>query len=181
MWIRISSWQIDHLGPLSSGTVTSWGGWRFWQRWHRLWSWLSVSVWGRCTCSFASPSCLQILWFAILARKASSCLVLTTHSRVSFYRSLQLSIPRKLNTPLLLPSVLGARFLHQELRFLYCGARKAFFGHFRHIQGQAHVGLFQLYPTSLPCLVADMLKTYQKLVAACNDEIRRLPQPYTLP
>ena len=37
--------------------------------------------------------------------------------------------------------------------------------------------------TRPPCLaiVADMLKTYKKIVAACNDEIRRLPQPYTLP
>jgi len=28
---------------------------------------------------------------------------------------------------------------------------KAFFGHFGHIQCPAHVALFQLYPTSLPC------------------------------
>jgi len=52
-------------------------------------------------------------------------------------------MPRKLNSSLLLFSDFGARFLN-------CGARKPTFRHFRHIQGQAHVRLFQLYPTSLP-------------------------------
>jgi hypothetical protein len=67
------------------------------------------------------------------------------------YRSLHLFMPRKLNTPFLLFSDLGAWFLNAIFRFLYCGARKAFFGHFGHIQPQAHVRLFQPYPTSLPC------------------------------
>jgi hypothetical protein len=39
----------------------------------------------------------------------------------------------------------------QILNFLYSGARKLAFGHFAHIQCQAHVGLFELYVTSLPC------------------------------
>jgi hypothetical protein len=60
-------------------------------------------------------------------------------------------VPRKLNTPLLFFSDLGAWFLYEIFHFLNCGVRKAFFGHFGHIQRQAHVGLFQLYPTSLPC------------------------------
>jgi len=38
-----------------------------------------------------------------------------------------------------------------DICILNCRARKAFFGHFGHIQRQAHVVLFQLYPTSLPC------------------------------
>ena len=58
---------------------------------------------------------------------------------------------QELNSPLLLFSDLGAWFLNEEFSFLECGARKAVFGHFAHIQRQAHVGLFQLYPTSLPC------------------------------
>jgi len=151
MCIHISGRQIDDLGPLNSGTVTSWGRWCFGQRWRRLWSRLSASVGGRCACSVASPSCLRNFCSAILARKASGHLVLTKHSQVSFYRSLHLLMPRKLNTPLLLLSDIGARSFHPELRFLYCGARIAIFGHFCNIQGQAHVGLFQLYPTSLPC------------------------------
>jgi len=87
----------------------------------------------------------------LLARKASERVVLTKHSRVSFCRSLHLGMPRKLNTLLLLFSDLGARFVDQILRSLYRSAQKPFFGHFGHVQGQAHVGLFQLYTTSLPC------------------------------
>ena len=149
--IRISSRQIDDLRRLNSGSVTSWSGWRAGQWWSPLWSPLSASVGWRCTCSFASPACLQILCGAILARKAAGLLVLTKHCQVSLYRSLYLFMPRKLNTPLLLFSDLGGCFLNEVFRFLDHGARKAFFGHFGHIQRQAHVGLFQLYPTSMPC------------------------------
>jgi hypothetical protein len=46
-----------------------------------------------------------------LARKASSHMVLTNHDHVSFHRSLHLVMPKKLNTPHLLFSDLGARFL----------------------------------------------------------------------
>jgi len=88
---------------------------------------------------------------AILARKASGCVVLLKRYRVSFYRSLDLFMPRKLNTPLLLISDLGARFLDKILHFLYCGVWKPSFGHVGHIQGQAHIEPFQLYPTSLLC------------------------------
>jgi len=98
-----------------------------------------------CVSGMSADSC-----GAILARKAAGRLVLTKHCQVSLYRSLHLVMPRKLNTPLLLFSDLGAWFLNEIFCFLYCGARKAFFGHFGHIQRQAHVGLFQLYPTSLP-------------------------------
>jgi len=151
MWVRISGRQIDHMGTLSSRSVNSWGGWHFGPRWRPLGSWLSASVGWRCTCSFASPSCLPMICSAILAKKASGCVVLTKWSRVSFDCSLHLLMPRKLDNLLLLFSDLGVRCLDQELRLLYCGARKPSFGHFCHIQGQAHVGLFQLYPTSLPC------------------------------
>jgi len=86
-----------------------------------------------------------------LARNALGHVVLTKHSLVSFYRNLHLFMPGKLNTPLLLFSDLGMRFLDQLLRFLCGGVRIPSFGNFGHIQGQAHVGLFQLYPTYLPC------------------------------
>ena len=154
MRIRISGQQIDNFRRLSSGSVTGWGGWgglRAGRKWSRLWSQPSASGGWRCTCCFASPACLWILCVAILAWKAAGHLVLTKHCRVSLYHSLHLVMPRKLNTPLLLFSDLGAWLLNKIFRFLYCGARKAFFGHFRHIQRQAHVGLCQLYPTSLPC------------------------------
>ena len=131
--------------------MTGWGWWRFGQRWCLLWRRLPASVGWRCARSFASPLCLRILCNAILARKASGRVVLMTHSQVSFQRILHLSMPRKLNTQLLLFSDLAARFLVQESCFVHCHAPKPAFGHFRHIQGQAHVGLFQFYPTSLPC------------------------------
>jgi hypothetical protein len=151
MRIRISGWQIDDSRRLSSGGVTGWGGWSAGLRWSRLWNPHSASGRGRCTCSFASPACLQILCGAILSRKAARRLVMTKHCRVSLYRRLHLFMPRRINTPLLLFSDLSAWFLNEIFCFLYCGARKAFFGHFGHIQRQAHVALFQLYPTSLPC------------------------------
>jgi len=151
MRICISGGQIDYLRRLNFGSVSHWGGWRAGQWRSRLWSLLSASVGWRCTCSFASPACLRILCGAILAWKATGRLVVTKHCRVSLYRSLHLFVPRKLTTPLLLFSDLGAWFLNEIFRSLNCGARKAFFGHFGHIQGQAHVGLFQLNPTSLPC------------------------------
>jgi len=130
--MRMSGRQINDLQTLIRGTVTSWGEWCFEQRWRRLFA----SVRWRSACSFPSPSCQRIRCCAILARKASGHVVSTKHSRVSFYCSLHFFQPRKLNTQLLLLSDLGPRFFNHELPFLYCGARKAFFGHFRHIHGQ---------------------------------------------
>jgi len=151
MRICISGQQINEFGRLSSGSVTCRGGWRAGRRLSRLWSWLSASGGWRGTCLFVSPPCLWILCGAILANKAAVRLVLTKYCYVLLYRSLHLFMPRKLNTLHLLCSHLSALFLNVIFCFLYCGARKAFFGHFGHIQCRVHVRLFQLYPTSLPC------------------------------
>jgi len=151
MSIRISGGQIDYLRRLNFRSVSRWRGWRAWQWRSRLWRPLSVLVRWRCVCSFASPACKRILCGAILAWKAAGRLVLTKHCQVSLYHSSHLFVPRKLNTPLLLFSDLGAWFLNEVFRFLDCGTRKAFFGHFGHNQSPAHVGLLQLYLTSLPC------------------------------
>jgi len=68
------------------------------------------------------------------------------------FRSLPLPIMSgKINTLLLVFSDFAARFLEQLFHFLYCGAWKPSFGHFGHIQGKTHFGLFKLYPTSLSC------------------------------
>ena len=149
--IRISGGQFDDLRELNSGSVTGWGGRCAGQWWSRLRSRLSALVGWRCTCSFASPACLRILCGAILARKVAGRSVMTKHCRVSLYRSLHLIVPRRLNSPLLLFLDLGAWLLNEVFRFFDCGARNAFFGHFGHMNRQAHVGLSQLYPTSLPC------------------------------
>jgi len=151
MWICISGRQNDDLGTLCTEIVNSWGGWSAGQRWRQLLSRLSASVQWRCTCAFASPSCLQIHCWAMLVGKAFGHVVLTMQSRVSFYRSIHLVMPRKHNTPLLSISNFGARLFDQIFRFLHCGAREPFFGHSGHIQGQAPLRLFQLYPTSLRC------------------------------
>ena len=177
IWILISGRRIDDFGRLISGTVTSWGEWHLGQRWHRL----SAYVGWRCACSFASPLCLRDLWCAIVARNASGRLVSTKHSRVSFYPSLRLFMPRKLNTPLHLLSRLGMRFLIRNCISSIAAREKpslAIFATFR-----AWRMLDCSNCTRPPCLamVADILNTYKKLVAACNDEIRRLPQPYNLP
>jgi len=159
MWIRISGRQIDDFETLSTGSVTGWGGWCFRQRWRLLWSRLWSRLWsllssliGRWfTSSSVSPACLQIVCSAILIGKVSGGVVLTKHSRVSFHRSLHLFMPKKLNTPHLLFSGLGAMFHDQILCFLYSGMQKPSFGHIGHDQGQAHVRLCQLYTASLPC------------------------------
>jgi len=106
--------------------------------------------WSRCGGSFAPLVGHRILCCTILAWKAAGRMIFVNHCRVSFHRSLYHLMPRKLNSSLLLFSDFGARFLNQLLCFLYCSTRKAAISYFRHIQGQAHVGLFPLYPTSLP-------------------------------
>jgi len=129
----------------------------------REWCRLSASGGWRSTCCFRSPVCLQIRCGTMLARKASGRVVVTKHSRVSLDCSHPHWTPQKLNTPLVLLSDLGVRFLGQILHLLYCGTWKPFFGHFGHIQGQAHVGLFQLYPTSLPCHSSRHVETLQEI------------------
>jgi len=154
MQICVSGRLIDYFRRLSSGSVTGWCRWRrghAGRMWGRLWSPHTASGGWSCTCSFTSPVCLRILCRAILRRKAAGGLVLTKHCQVSLYRRLHLVMPRKLNTQHLPFSDLGAWFLDKIIHFLVYGARTACFGHFGHIQRHAHVGLFQLYPTSLPC------------------------------
>jgi len=60
-------------------------------------------------------------------------------------------MPWKHNTLLVLFSDLTVSIHDQIFRFLYSGARKASFRHIGDIQGQAHVALFPLYLTSMPC------------------------------
>ena len=156
MWIGISGRQIDDssvwalgVSPVQVGGVLGRGGIGC-----AVASGVSCGVrclrrlgWGGCV-PFRLQCVCRFFCGAIVARRASGHVVSTKHSRVSLYRSLHLLMPSQLNTPLLLFSDLSARFLDEILRFLYCGTRKPFFGHF---QAQAHIGLFQLYTTSLPC------------------------------
>jgi len=171
MSIHISCRQIDDFGTLGSGIVTCWHRWSTMQRWRQLWSWLSASVGLKCTRSFVSPACLWIPCAAISARNASGWVILRNQCCVSFYRSLHLSMTRKLNSLLFLFSHFSARFLYQILRFLLYGAR---------IPSLAILAIFKARHMSdcsscnrPPCLalVAGMLKTDKKLVAAANNEV----------
>jgi len=67
-----------------------------------------------------------------------------------FLSHLHLIMPRQLNSSLHLCTDIGVRFRNLLLRVLFSGMRKPPFGHFRHFQGKARVGLFKLYLTSLP-------------------------------
>jgi len=97
-----------------------------------------------------SRVCADFLWCHVVKGSIRACGFDEAQPGV-FLSHLHLLIPKKLNTPLVLFSDLGARFLDQILRFLYCEVWKPSFGHIGHVQGQADVGLFQLYMTSLPC------------------------------
>jgi len=59
--------------------------------------------------------------------------------------------PKETQLPLLLFSDIGPRLLDQVMSVLYCGAWNPSFAYSGHIQGQAHVRLFKLDLTSLPC------------------------------
>jgi hypothetical protein len=69
---------------------------------------------------------------------------------VAFDTSLQMFIPRKLNSLRRLFSDYGMRFLNELLCFLCCATQSPSFGHFGHNQSKEHVRLCMLYPTSLP-------------------------------
>jgi len=169
MWIHICGWQIAGLRSLGALNVTGWHRWhagRGWcsgQRWRSIWCSMSASDLWRITRTFAPQVCLVMTCCASLASKAAAHVVLMNHSWVSFYRSLHLFMPRKLNTPLLLFSDFSPRFHDQILRFLHCGAQNLAFGHFGHIQCNVHVGLFNPYPTSLPCHCCRHVETLQEI------------------
>jgi len=181
MWIHRSGLQSVNLGTLSSGIVTGWGDWHSRQRWCRLWRLLSASVRWTCTCLFATPAWLRILCGAILVMKTSCRVVFTKHSRVSFLLRLHPFMPRKLT-----PRFFSARTLVCGIFIRYsissvterensCLAILAIFKARRMLDNSSS--------TRPPCLaiVADILKTFKKLVAASNNEIRLLPQPYIHP
>jgi len=163
MSIHLSGWQFVDLRTFIYLILTGWCKWRSVQRWRRFWCGPSVSVRWRWTCSFAPPTCLPILWGAIFAREASVPVVITKHSQVSFYHILHHSIPRKLNSPLLLFSDFGTGCLDHLLHILHCSPETPSFGHFGHIQCHSHVGLFQLYPTCLPCHCSRHFENVQEI------------------
>jgi hypothetical protein len=84
-----------------------------------------------------------------------------------FLSQLHFYIPRTLNTPHLLSWDLGAWLLDEIFLFFYCGARIAIFVHFGQLQHQAHVGLFQLYPTTLPSHICRHVEYLPDISCSC--------------
>ena len=103
IYIHISGWHTFRFGASSCFTVIWLGSWRSESGWHRSWQ--------RCTCAFAPPTSLWILFCAILARKTAVCLIFPKLYQVSFYRSRHLVIPEDRNTSPRLLSNSGAWFL----------------------------------------------------------------------
>jgi len=134
MYINTPGWHTFNFITYSSVCVTWWCRWRSGRRCR----W----VWQRCTGFFALPACLWIFCSAIWPWKTTVHMIFINHCRVSFYFSLHLLIPRKLNSSLLLFSDFRARFLNQLLHFLHCSVQKPSFSQFGLIQGMAHVELF---------------------------------------
>jgi len=149
--VKISrSWTREVL-PVQLGSVLARGGIGSWSALEWALESAVCSGWVEDHVLIVAVECLQILCGAIWTRRASRCVGVTKHSQMSFYRSLHLFMLRKLNTPCLLFLDRSARFLDQILSFLYYSARKPSIGHFGHVQSQAHIWLFQLYMTFLPC------------------------------
>jgi len=69
-------------------------------------------------------------------------MMIMNHCCAWFYRSLQLFIPKNLNSQLLAFANFNTQLRDPVLCFLNCGARKSFVGHSGHIQGKAYVRLF---------------------------------------
>jgi len=142
MCIHISGFNTISWGTMSSRIFTTWCRWHSGRRWRWFWHQLSEMDWWSCTRSFEPPQCLTILCWAIVPIKAAVRLIIISHSWLSFYRTIHISMPRKLNSPLSCSLYFSARFVDQVLHFFYCGVHEPSFGHFCHIAGKAHVRLF---------------------------------------
>jgi hypothetical protein len=140
MYIHTPGWHTFYFITLMSITVARSCRCDCGQRWYcgrscRL-------RWWRCAGFFVLPVCLQIVRSAIVAWKAAVRIMFKNNCWVSQNFSLHLFMPCKLNSSQRFMSDFVASLLDSLLSFFYCGTPKPSFGHFVHIQGQAHVGLF---------------------------------------
>ena len=178
MNIRRSIWRYGFLFFLS---VTGYGEWGARQRQCWLQSRLSESVWWRCTCSLASPGCLQSLFCAILARKAAWC---GFQQSIAGCRSIAAFDSRcdRNSSPHICTSQTTARGIwiryfvtssaaHEQSSLAIVPRIKAW-----HMSDGSCCN-----HTHCNAIVADMLKSYKKSVAGSNNQIRLLLLPYTLP
>ena len=94
-YIHTFGWHTIYFITFISVSVTWCHRWHSGPSWHS--GWRCSQIWWRFARFFLPPACLQILCCAILAWKAASRMIFINHCRVSFYCSLQVFLPRKLN------------------------------------------------------------------------------------
>jgi hypothetical protein len=180
MWIHLSGWQIVDLGTLRVLIVAEWRSWLSMRTSYLFSCLLSALVWLRFTHSFALSPCLQIHCGAILARQAAIREVFMMHCRVSFYHSFHLPVWRNSAHHRITCWTSAQGFLRS-----YCAISIA-------VHKNPPLVILVIFRakrmsdcssfTRRPCLaiVADMFKTYVKLVVSKN-EIRLLRPPNTFP
>jgi len=181
MDIHITRCHTFDFGSMSFLMITGWHRWRTWQMWSRFWCRLAGSLRWRCTCGFAPPLYLGILWCATLAWEAAVRLIFSKHSRVSLHRSHRILCPGNST-----PHFFSSRTLVRGFLIRNCVSSIAS----HEYPPLAILAIFKprrmtdCYScTRPPCLaiVVDMLKTYKTLVAGSTWQIRLVPLPYTLP
>jgi hypothetical protein len=137
-------------------------------------------VWWRWSCSFPLPSYMPNCCFSTLPGKAAIHLIFMDPSRESFYFSIHVPMPLKLNSPLTLFWDFNRMFHDQLLHFFFCGIRKFTFGNFAHVKCKCMSDCSSFTQPHCLAILADMLETYKKVVAAVENETWLLPLPYTL-
>jgi len=167
MNIHRSGWRNVDFGTVSSLTVTRWHRWCSGWMWRQFWCRLSESVSWRgvqlCICAY-SVSGDSVLYN--LANKAAVRSIFPKLSQVSFHHSRNIFMLRKLNTTLLLFWDFGPTFIVRCCSFSIAAHE------YPPLSGLAIFKARRMSDSSSctwpPCLaiVADMLKTYKKLVAA---------------
>jgi len=167
MYIHLSGWCKFYFRALTCLTPTTWRRWCSGRMGRWLWCW--------CACGFAPAVCLPILDGAILASMAPIRRIFTNQCQVTFFWSLDLATPRKLNSWLLLFLDFGARCIHYFFISLIAvceNSRLAILAIFN----ARRMSDSSSYTWS-PCLaiVADMLKTYKTFVVAFKSKIQLSP------
>jgi len=181
MYIQISGWHTIDFGCLSTLIVSGWHRWRSGLMWHQFRCQLSESLWWMCTRASVPPVCMGILCGAIVAREADIRSIFPKQAGCLSIAAYTCLFPA-ISTPCCFSSQNSTR----DSFIRYCVSTLAV----RNIAPLALLAIFKAWCMSdcysctwPPCvvIVADMLKTYNKLVAASRYQIQLLPLPYTLP
>jgi hypothetical protein len=112
MYIHLSGWCTFYFSAVAFLTTT---------RWRRSCSGrMGCWLWWQFTRAFAPPVFLPIHCSAIMGSMAGVRMIFTNQCWVTFLRSHDLAMPRKLNSSFLLFLDFSARCLDYLFRFFYC-------------------------------------------------------------